>query len=445
MNKQVNTKKSLFRGLGFVTLVLLLTGLFSVMVFAAGSGTVTGSNVNVRSKADATSTAVGSLNTGDAVTINEEVSGADGNTWYKITSSTGINGYIRSDFVKKSNKTDNSSSDSSSSKTNVTTTDAKKAYIAGTGSVNIRKDASKNSDIVATAKGQSEVTVTGEATSSDGYKWYQIKFAGNGTEMTGFIRSDLITFTAPVAEPAETEIEGTMGEENPEETPDVEENPEEGESDEEFPEEGEEPEESGLPTPDKSSQGLDVLTPDGEPEIIPEGFQRVNINTSNGMFPAWAKGDFYILYANEAESDAAWYILDYKNGSYIRYEGLLSEADADKGNDAGSSLKTIVFILVGVIIVLLGVVTFLGLKLVNSGNDDDDYDDYDDGNDYDDDYEEEYEEPVKSSKKSKKESKPKKEKKEKKKFKTFFDDDDDEIEDYEEYDEDGDDINFIDL
>lgn len=72
-----------------------------------GSGLVNGSSVNVRAAANTSSAKVTVLNTGDVVTIN----GMD-NGWYKITTSSGKAGYIRSDFVTVSKNTLSSRGDS---------------------------------------------------------------------------------------------------------------------------------------------------------------------------------------------------------------------------------------------------------------------------------------------------------------------------------------------
>jgi len=77
-----------------------VAGLLSLNVLAAG-GTVNASNVNIRSAADTTANSVGVANTNDVVTIETEVTGTDGKTWYSITTASGVKGFIRSDEAGK--------------------------------------------------------------------------------------------------------------------------------------------------------------------------------------------------------------------------------------------------------------------------------------------------------------------------------------------------------
>lgn len=426
----------------FIMAIVLMIGITAY----AAEGTVKSSDVNVRSDASTTSTAVGTVTTNDKVTILEEKTGDDGKVWYKISTSTGITGYVRSDFITKSSNESNNNNSSSETTTNVTTTDAKTAYIAGNGSVNIRKEASTKSTLVASAKGQSEVTITGEAKAADGYKWYQIKFKADGKDMTGFIRSDLVTFTAPIdnSAPAETTIEGNMGEEP--ETPV-----------EEVPEEPVVPEEPETQEDTNSSMGKNIvyLNPDGEPSYIPDGFSKVNITIGGEQITGWGKGDFYILYAMKGESDPAWFLCDYKNGGFVAYDGLFDGATAKKASVFDG--RIIIVVMAGLLVIAIVVIALLAVKLSRKN---DSYDEYDYDNDSDDDiyndsddeysafseseddvdteYEEEEdydEKPVKKA--AKKDKKAKKQKGNA--LKNFFTkevDDEDEFEDYDEDDDD---------
>ena len=83
-------------------------------------GTITGSNVNVRETASTTATAVATLSTNDLVDVIAETTGDDNMKWYKVTTESGVTGYVRSDLIKKATVT-----------VDVTQTDSKTAYIAG--------------------------------------------------------------------------------------------------------------------------------------------------------------------------------------------------------------------------------------------------------------------------------------------------------------------------
>lgn len=441
----VNTIRNF--GAALVCVLVLSIGFISL----ASEGVVKSSDVNVRQDASTTSAAVGSVTTNDKVTILEEKTGTDGKIWYKIKTSTGITGYVRSDFITK---TEEGQGDDTTSTTQVTTVEKKTAYIAGNGNVNIRKEASTKSTLVASAKGQSEVTIIGEATATDGYKWYQIQFKASGTEMTGYIRSDLITFTAPVdnSQPAETTIEGTTGETDSEEIPET--------PSEEVVPEPVENDENGEDT-NKIGKNITFLNPEGEPPVIPEGFEKSSITIGGENITGWGKGDFYILYAMKGESDAAWYLCDYRSGGFVSYDGLF---DASASKASGGFDGKIVIIILSVLLVLAIVAIVLLILLPRRRRDDYDYDyDYDYDNEDDSSIEEkfvDYEQPKNPVGDEEIEEPRPRERKEKKSkashaFRNFFTKEVDEEDDEEYFDDeaddddyisdDDDDINFIDL
>lgn len=73
-----------------------------VAAFAA-TGTVNGSNINVRSEGSTTSSVVGTVNTGDILTIGDTVTDDSGATWYQVTLDNGTSGYVRADFLTINN------------------------------------------------------------------------------------------------------------------------------------------------------------------------------------------------------------------------------------------------------------------------------------------------------------------------------------------------------
>lgn len=355
---------------GLLTVFCMIAVLYgaSFVSHADEKGRITASNVNVRETASTSATAVATLTTDDLVDVLAETTGTDNMKWYKITTASGVTGYVRSDFVTKATVT-----------VDVTATDAKTVYIAGN-SANIRQDASTSSARVATAQGGSKVTITGEATGSDGNKWYQISFDANGTTLTGFIRSDLVTTEAPTQDPEVTVIEGGEGNEPEGESTDV--------PSEEPSEVPSEPEDTQIPVASNTNV-LTIMEPVSVVEILPVGFEQTELLLDEEVFTVWGRDNFYIMYASVNGGEPQYYLYDTENKSYISYTGLLTEEDvAVPEEEEGLNYKLIAVICIVVIAVLVIVIGILGFKLANAGyrgeDDEDDYDeDYDDEEDGD--------------------------------------------------------------
>lgn len=443
MKMFTNKKKMIGETVLALLTLIFCFGFFSMTAKADTPGTVNDNNVNIRSGAGTDSASLGKVNSGDKVTIIEETNG-----WYKVTTAGGTTGYIKADFVTKSADNNTTTTTPATTSANVTSMDAKAAYIAGD-TVNIRSQASANSDLVAKAQKNSEVTVTGETSAADGYKWYQITFTADGATKNGFIRSDLVTFTKPTQAPAETNIDSN----EPSTTPDTtEQNPETTPSEPEPDTTPSEPEKSGV-----LAYEVKLLEPLEAPENIPDAFVECAIDPGNGEpVKAWGKGDFYVVYGMNDAGQAGWYVLDLKTNNFVSYDGLY-DIPAKKNSSDGATLfgiqmKWILVACVIVIILLLGVVFFLALKLSRGVEDDDDYDydDYDDEDEYEDDI------PVSSieeepSRKSKAVKEPKASKKSAKdKFLDYFtttEDDGEEADEeyYDDVDDEDEDIDFIDI
>lgn len=378
MKKQMSfmmNKMLLLRSLLTVFCVAAVLWGVSFVSHADEKGTITGSNVNLRAEASTTSTAIEVLSANALVDVLAETTGTDGNKWYKITTAAGNTGYVRADFVKKAVIT-----------VPVTEVEDKTAYIAGA-NANIRQDASTSSGRVANALGGSKVTIIGEATGADGYKWYQIEFTGNGATMTGFIRSDLVTFEAPTQDPEVTVIEGGTSEGSEPEEP-SEEPSEPSEEPSEAPTEEPEPD---IPVT-SSVADLTIMEPVSAVEILPQGFEQTELKLGENVYTVWGKDDFYIMYASVNGGTPQYYLYDAANESYVSYTGLLTEADMNvQPEEEGLNFKLIAIICIGIIVVLALVIGILGFKLANAGyRDDDDDDDDDYYDDDDDDDEEEY-------------------------------------------------------
>ena len=320
--------------------------------------------------------------------------------------------------------------------------------------LNIRSQASASSDLIAKAQKNTEVTVTGEATASDGYKWYKVTFTADGANKSGFIRSDLLTFTKPTNTPAETNIDSTTTD-NPDTTTPEDPGTTETGTDEPV----ENPDTPATEEPAEVKKGITPLQPFEAPSNLPDGFEEVQLETGEKV---WHKGDFYIIYGMNEREITGWYVLDEKNSTYVAYDGLFEATAKKKDKDSagkifGIDLKVILIVLIIVIILLLAAVFFMALKLSKGVENDDDYD-YDDYEDEED----EDEIPVSSiensrgrssredrtSARAEKEPKQSKAAKAKDKFLNYFTTEvDDEAEDDEYYDDvdDDDDIDFIDI
>lgn len=242
----------------------------------------------------------------------------------------------------------------------------------GRDSVNIRSQASTNSDPVGKLSGGAALTVV-SVVSADGYNWYQVECVINGETKTGYIREDLVEIPES-SEPTDVE------------TPD-----EGGES---APEEPAAPEEGGTSDPNTGSAVFGSLTPidsGTEPSSLPAEFRPLVINSGSGQVPAWAdnSNEYYLFYAADASGAEGWYLYDTKTHESIRYKDFMaggSGSVSSNGSEGGVS-KTAFIIVVVFCVLLVAATAIMGIKLMNGGGSDD-YDDYDDDDDYDDEEEE---------------------------------------------------------
>ena len=217
---------------GMLALVLVLgAGLFTedlaFVSHAESAAKVTASSAKIRKSADSSSEVVGSATKDKTISIKSQTTGADGYTWYEVYVDANTLGYIRSDLVSI---TDGSTPPSSSNTTSSTTTPAPavnetpvevtaveplSATVTGGQSVRVRSNASTTSQIVTTAENGTALTVTGQATGTDGNTWYQVTFLSNNTEVTGFIRSDYVALSGELQVPSDTQPAEQPTEEQP--------------------------------------------------------------------------------------------------------------------------------------------------------------------------------------------------------------------------------------
>ena len=224
---------------GMLALVLVLgAGLFAgdlaIVSRAESAAKVTASSAKIRKSADSSSEVIGSATKDKTISIKSQTKGADGYTWYEVYVDANTLGYIRSDLVSITDGSTPATSSNTSSTTTTTTTTATpapavnetpvevaaveplSATVTGGQSVRVRSNASTTSQIVTTAENGMALTVTGQATGTDGKTWYQVTFISNSVEVTGFIRSDYVALSGELQAPAaEQPAEEQPAEEQP--------------------------------------------------------------------------------------------------------------------------------------------------------------------------------------------------------------------------------------
>ena len=286
----------------------------------AATGTITSSNVKVRSEASTSSAQVSSLDSGDKVDIIDETTDSQGYVWYRIYINDSEFGYVRSDLVSKSGETkstDAATSNAAQPETQVTAV-AEQAATITVASANVRSGAGTGYSSVGTVKNGEAVTITGEANGTDNNKWYQIKFGSSGR--TGFVRSDLLQIGAPA--PAEGEAAPAEGEEVPAEGEAA---PAEGEA---APVEAEQPAEQ----------------PAAEPAVI-------------------GNGEFSLAYKDDGTGNEVWYLYDNVESTQVKLSDLLEYAKAgQKATALQAQIKKLKGALIAMAIVIA--VLVLGVLLL---------------------------------------------------------------------------------
>lgn len=399
-------------GIAVITVCFLMMTLSS-HAYTQTTGTVIPATAKIRAEANTGSGVVGSTAAGKTVTITDEVKAADGSVWYQVIVDAATKGYIRSDLVNKAGAATPPAATPAVTPTDGKTPAAAPASAApatvtdmewqsgkiSTKSGRIRKDASTSADLVASASRGTVVTVTGKTTGDDGKEWYKVSFTYNGATISGFIRSDLVTFGELPEEspdPAVTEIEGkkedTTKKEGDAEETGTEAGTEEGTtqtvSDNAVAPPAAEPQPESPP-----AKSVTVLNAEETP-VLPDGFKEVAVTLEEQEVRAWKNGDFYIFYGQSETGDNGYFMYDSIETNYQRY--YMTNVDSvKKGGLSDTVMKVILIVLAVVVVALLVVVTFLAIKLndykSDSDWDDDDDDDPDDDDDFPEDEEEEEE------------------------------------------------------
>ncbi len=188
--------------MSILCLALLLILAPAMNANAQTEGTVTASSANIRTSADADSTAMASVLNGAKLTILDEVTGADGQIWYKVEVDPERYGYVRSDLVTKKGEVASNTGTSTITNEGVTAVQPISASVTGD-AVKVRADASTSSSQVTTIGKDVVFTVNGTKTNGS-ETWYQVSFVNNGAEVNGFIRSDLVKLSGELQTPTVT-------------------------------------------------------------------------------------------------------------------------------------------------------------------------------------------------------------------------------------------------
>jgi len=342
------------RGMGIIhalAMVLFCMVMSIGMVcFAGEKGTVKVKSAKIRASADTSSDHLGSVSQGGTVDIIGETTGADGKIWYQVYVDENTTGYIRSDLVNKTGEATNTATPSTDAPVSV---EGRTGTIKSESGASIRASASADSEKLGTANKGTAVVVTGETDGSDGMKWYQVSVTYNGSQKTGYIRSDLLTLD----EPAESSITGAENAEG---------NTQDPEQAESTPDDSQQPEQAEQQNTTK--QNMIPMNVEEVPYILP-GFEKFGLTVNDQTVNAYKNGNFYLFYAQEQSGEAGWYIFDSEKGVYQRYVYTADNATIPK-EDSGAVGLLPVIILVIIIVILAAVVGLLIIKLKEHSDDD---------------------------------------------------------------------------
>lgn len=194
--------KKLQRKLKLLSFLLVAGLLFSsvtipVRAFIQKPGTVN-ETVTLRQNPDSGSNQVMELSNGQAVTVNNELTGEDGATWYQIFVNGNTLGYVPANTITISSGSGTTNEPTSSGNTGTTTTmqtvtiTEKIGTVTASSAIRVRAQATTSSEHVASLLSNGTFLVLSEVNASDGYVWYEVEFDDNGTQVHGYVRSDLV-------------------------------------------------------------------------------------------------------------------------------------------------------------------------------------------------------------------------------------------------------------
>lgn len=233
-------KRKLWTAVFCLAAALLLWQGNTLSIYAQGTAKVVAGSGKIREKASTDSTTIASVKKGDKLDVTASTKDSQGYTWYKVLDGDN-KGYIRADLVDVEGTIPE---EKNSAETTGTTTVGSgnssqsevDAVVAGEESeaapepsnvalakvkedVRVRKFAGTAFDVAASAKANTEVTVSGEKLGEDGKLWYKVSYNEGDKTINGYIREDFLEVLEYVPEDSQTEEEAPV-----EEAPPVEEN-----------------------------------------------------------------------------------------------------------------------------------------------------------------------------------------------------------------------------
>lgn len=220
-----NFRRQFMRVSGFCCALMMV--LVLSMDALAAEGVVQASSANIRASADPSSTILASVLQGDKLTIKEQTTGTDGKTWYKVFIDGNTLGYVRSDLLSTSDSvpTSTSTPSSNTSGTDANTTPVNESIseninmavntegisnvqpVSGSvikDQVRLRADSTTSAGIITTIKKDVVFTVNATKTNSANEVWYLVSYVVNGTDVTGYIRSDFVNLNGDLLPVEET-------------------------------------------------------------------------------------------------------------------------------------------------------------------------------------------------------------------------------------------------
>lgn len=173
--------------------------------------------VTLRQNPDNDSSQVMELSNGQTVKVNNELTGEDGATWYQIFVNDTILGYVPANTITISSGGSGTDEPANSGNTGTTTTmqtvtvTERVGTVTATSPIRVRAQASTSSDHIASMLPDDTFLVLNDTNGSDGFVWYEVEFDDNGTEVHGYVRSDLVSVKevtreeqVPATEPSTT-------------------------------------------------------------------------------------------------------------------------------------------------------------------------------------------------------------------------------------------------
>lgn len=199
--------KKLQKKLQLLSILLVAGLLFSsltipVRAFIQKQGTVNEA-VTLRQNASSGSAQVMELTNGQAVTVNNEITGNDGAKWYQIFVNGTTLGYVPANTITISEGSSTNTGTNAGTNTNpaegtqqttqtITITE-RIGTVTTNGAIRVRAEASTTSTQIASMESQDTFLVLSDVNGSDGYVWHEVQFDDHGTEVHGYVRSDLVS------------------------------------------------------------------------------------------------------------------------------------------------------------------------------------------------------------------------------------------------------------